>query len=281
VGLKPTVGLLSTEGIIPVAHSQDAPGPICRSVEDAAVLLTILAGDPNYTQSLKPDGLKNARIGVARALMIPEPEIERLMESALDVMKKQGAELIDVENPGGRGPEIEVLLYEFKADLNAYFATLDGKFSTLTLKGLIEFNERNRDRELTIFGQERLQDAEAKGPLTDKAYIEALAECRRLARTEGIDAAILKYNVDAFVGPTCGPAGLINPGKGDLYIGRTPTLPAIAGYPHITVPAGFSAELPIGISFFGAARSEATLLRLAFAYEQATMLRRRPRFLPT
>lgn len=281
VGLKPTVGLLSTAGIIPVAHSQDTPGPICRSVEDAAILLTVLAGGEDYTRSLKQDGLKGARIGVAQDLAIRDADIEKLMAAALDVMKRQGAELIEVRDLGSTGPELEVLLYEFKADLNAYFTTLDEKFRTLTLKGLIEFNEQNRDKELTIFGQERLRDAEAKGALTDETYIKALETCRRLARVEGIDAAASKYRVDAFVAPTCGAAGLINPGRGDLYIGRTPALPAVAGYPHITVPAGFSGELPIGLSFFGAARSEGTLLRLAFAFEQAAKPRRLPRFLPT
>jgi amidase len=275
------VGLLSTAGIIPVAHSQDTAGPICRSVRDAATLLTVLAAGQDYTQSLEPDGLKGARIGVALDLAIRDAEIEKLMASALDVMKKEGAELIEVRELGTTGPELEVLLYEFKADLNAYFATLSDKFQTMSLKKLIEFNEQNRDRELAIFGQERFLDAEARGPLTDQTYLNALEECRRRARTEGIDAAISKYRVEAFVAPTCGAAGVINPGRGDLYIGRTPALPAVAGYPHITVPAGFSGELPIGLSFFGPARSEETLLRLAFAFEQATKLRQRPRLLPT
>jgi len=281
VGLKPTVGLLSTVGIIPVAHSQDTAGPICRSVQDAAILLTVLAEDQDYTRSLKPDGLKGARIGVAFDLAIRDSDIEKLMAMAFDVLKKQGAELIEVRELGTTGPELEVLLYEFKADLNAYFVTLDEKFQTLSLKKLIEFNERSRDRELAIFGQERFLDAETRGSLTDQTYLQALDECRRRARTEGIDAAVSKYRVDAFVAPTCGAAGVINPGRGDLFIGRTPALPAVAGYPHITVPAGFSGELPIGLSFFGPARSEATLLRLAFDFEQATRLRRRPRLLPS
>jgi amidase len=280
VGLKPTVGLVSAAGIIPVAHSQDVPGPICRSVSDAAIVLSALTGH-DYASSLQQDGLKKARIGVVRDRMIPDPPIERLMNAAFDVLKKQGAELIDIDGFGTEeAPEFEVLLYEFKADLNAYFASLSGEFNKLTLKSLIEFNEKNRDAELAFFGQEIFQQAEAMGPLTDAAYLKAVEDCRRISRSEGIDAAIAKHNVHAFVAPTCGTAGMINPGNGDVYVGNTATLPAIAGYPHITVPAGFDGELPIGISFFGGARSESTLLRLAFAFEQATKLRRKPRFLP-
>lgn len=280
VGIKPTVGLVSTAGVIPVAHSQDVPGPICRSVTDAAIVLAVLSGQ-DYTSSLRTDGLKKARIGVVRDRMITDRQVERLMNSAFDVMKKEGAELIDIEDLGKEeAPEFEVLLYEFKADLNAYFAGLDGKFRELSLKKLIEFNEQNSGAELALFGQEIFQQAEAKGPLTDSAYLKALENCRRISRTEGIDAAIAKYQVDAFIAPTCGPASVISPGRGDIYIGNTPSLPAIAGYPHITVPAGFADELPVGISFFGGARSESVLLRLAFAFEQVTRLRRKPRFLP-
>ena len=280
VGLKPTVGLVSTAGVIPVAHSQDVPGPICRSVSDAAILLSVLTGQ-DYTSSLRQDGLKKARIGVVQDRMIADPAIERLMNAVLDVLKKQGAELVDIEGFGKEeAPEFEVLLYEFKADLNAYFASLSGKFSDLTLKSLIEFNEKNHDEELALFGQDIFQQAEARGPLTDAAYLKAIEDCRRISRKEGIDAAIARHNVDAFVAPTCGTASVINPGKGDVYVGNSAALPAIAGYPHITVPAGFDGELPIGVSFFGAARCEPLLLRLAFAFEQATKLRRKPRFLP-
>jgi amidase len=279
VGFKPTVGLLSTAGIIPVAHSQDTAGPICRSVEDAAVLLTVLAGGQDYARSLQRDGMKNARIGVARSLFVPNRDVEDTIATALDTIKMLGAELIDIENLGtAGGDEFDVLLYEFKADLNAYFSTLNGRFRQLTLKSLIDFNERNRDRELVFFGQELFQRAEAKGPLTDKAYLTALENCRRITRTEGIDAAISTYKLDAIVAPTCGPAGIINPGRGDVYSGRAAGLPAVAGYPHITVPGGFANELPLGISFFGGARSEPTLLRVAFAFEQATKVRRPPRF---
>ena len=280
VGMKPTVGLLSTAGIIPVAHSQDAPGPICRSVEDAAILLSVLTGNTAYRQALQPGGLRRTRIGVARDFFIPDPNINNLMNTALDAMRKLGAELIDVEGFQTAGAdEVEVLLYEFKADLNEYFSTLSGKYRTLTLKSVIEFNERNSELELSFFGQERFLGAETKGPLTDPAYLRALENCRRISRTNGIDAALSKYKVAAFIAPTCGAAGRIAPGKGDLYIGRTASLPAPAGYPHITVPAGFSGELPIGLSFFGGPRSEATLFRLAYAFEQATRLRRPPRFL--
>jgi amidase len=280
VGLKPTVGLVSAAGIIPVAHSQDTAGPICRSVEDAAVLLTVLAGGRDYTRALQRNGLRKARIGVARDLFVPGGDIDRVMTAALEAMKTEGAELIDIvglRTPGAE--EFEVLLYEFKADINAYFRTLGGKFRSLTLKSVIEFNERNRNRELALFGQELFERAEAKGPLTDRAYLAALATCRRVTRTEGIDATLAKFQLDAIVAPTCGPAGVINPRRGDVYLGRAPAPPAIAGYPHITVPAGFADELPIGLSFFGAAGAEATLFRLAFAFEQVTRARRPPRFI--
>jgi amidase len=280
VGLKPTLGLVSTEGLIPIAQSQDVPGPICRSVADAAIVLSVLSGK-DYTPSLMQDGLKKARIGVVRDRMIPDRQIERLMNSAFDTMKALGAELIDIDGFSKEAaPELEVLLYEFKAGINAYFASLDGKFRELTLKKLIEFNEQNRDEELSLFDQEIFQQAEAKGSLTDTTYLKALENCRRISRTQGIDAAIAQHRVDAFVAPTCGTPNVINPGNGDIYIGNTPSLPAVAGYPHITVPAGFANELPVGISFFGSARSEPTLFRLAFAFEQATKLRRKPRFLP-
>jgi amidase len=280
VGMKPTVGLLSTAGIIPVARSQDAPGPICRSVMDAAIVLSVLSGQ-NYNTALHPDGLKGKRLGVVRKMTIRDRQIERLMGFAFDALKQQGAELVDIEDLGDvNAPELEVLLYEFKADLNAYLATLDSKYRTLTLRGLIQFNQQNRDTELKIFGQDIFEKAEMKGPLTDEAYSRALAECRRVTRTNGIDAALAKHKVDAFVAPTCGPSGLINPGNGDMYVGNTAALPAIAGYPHITIPAGLIEGLPIGISLFGPANSEAALLRMGFAFEQATQLRRKPRFLP-
>jgi amidase len=282
VGMKPTVGLLSTSGIVPISHTQDTAGPICRSVEDTAVMLSILAGVPSYTPHLTPDGLREARIGVARSYFLGDPSVNRVINTALEAIQNLGAELIDVDGLQSAGSdEMEVLLYEFKAGINAYFSSLAGKFKTLTLKKVIDFNELHRDKELPFFGQELFLRAEAKGPLTDSAYLRALENCRRITRTNGIDAAISKYKVDAFIAPTCGPAGRIDPGNGDLYTGRTPSLPAVAGYPHITVPAGFAGELPIGLSFFGGARKEAVLFRLAYAFEQATKLRRLPRFLPT
>jgi amidase len=249
-------------------------------VEDAAVLLTVLAGGQDYTRALQRDGLRKARIGVARDLFVPGGDIDRVMTSALEAMTSEGAELIDIaglRTPGAE--EFEVLLYEFKAGINAYFRTLGGKFGSLTLKSVIEFNERNRNRELALFGQELFERAEAKGTLTDRAYLAALATCRRVTRTEGIDATLAKFQLDAIVAPTCGAAGVINPRRGDVYLGRAPAPPAIAGYPHITVPAGFADELPLGLSFFGAARAEATLFRLAFAFEQVTRARRPPRFI--
>lgn len=300
VGIKPTVGLVSRAGIIPIAHSQDTAGPMCRTVTDAAILLGALVGvdsrDPatatsqghsfmDYTKFLDPNGLKGARIGIARKQFGSHSGVDRLMEEALDVIKKSGAELIDLpeffSTAPVEGSELEVLLYEFKADLNAYLAGLSEKFRSKTLKDLIEFNERNRDREMQTYGQEIFLKAEKKGPLTDKAYLQALEKNHRLTRTEGIDAVMDKHKLDAIVGPTTSPAGSIDQVNGEKYLGSATTLPAVAGYPHITLPAGFIRELPVGISFFGRAWSEPALLKIAFAFEQSTQVRKPPKFLPT
>jgi len=300
VGIKPTVGLVSRAGVIPISHSQDTAGPMCRTVADAAVLLGAITGvDPrdtataasnghsftDYTRFLDPNGLKGARIGVARKFFGFHPAVDRLMETSLDVMKKGGAELIDLPDFFNASQveesELEVLLYEFKADLNAYLAGLGDKFSTLTLKELIDFNEQNRDREMAAYGQEIFLKAEKKGPLTDKAYLQALEKNHRLTRAEGIDAVTTNHKLDAIVAPTAGPASVIDQLTGEKYLGSTTTLAAVAGYPHITLPAGFVSELPVGISFFGRAWSEPTLIKLAFAFEQATKARKPPKFLPT
>ncbi|MEO6724151.1 MAG: amidase [Blastocatellia bacterium] len=300
VGIKPTVGLVSRAGIIPIAHSQDTAGPMCRTVTDAAVLLGAITGvdrrdsataasnghsSNDYTQFLDPNGLRGARIGVARKFFGFHPAVDRLMESSLDVIKKSGAELIDLPDFFNASQveesELEVLLYEFKADLNAYLAGLGDKYRTLTLQGLIEFNEKNRDREMQTYGQEIFLKAEKKGPLTDKAYLQALEKNHRLTRAEGIDAAMAKHKLDAIVSPTTGPASAIDQLNGEKYLGSTTTLAAVAGYPHITLPAGFVGELPVGISFFGRAWSERALIKMAFAFEQATKARRPPKFLPT
>ncbi len=300
VGIKPTVGVVSRTGIIPIAHSQDTAGPMARTVADAAALLGAMAGndpaDPvtrasafrgrsDYTKFLHPQGLKGARIGVPREHLFGQnPHADRLVDAALAAMREAGAEIVDpVALEAGKvgDAEFEVLLYEFKADLNAYLAGLGPKAPAKSLADLIAFNDRNAGREMPWFGQEIFLMAEKKGPLTDEAYLKALATCRRLARVEGIDRVLTQHKLDALVAPTSGPPHLTDLAIGDYGPGGCSTLPAVAGYPHVTVPAGFAFGLPIGVSFFGAAFSEPTLIRLAYAYEQATKHRRPPRFLRT
>jgi amidase len=299
VGIKPTVGLVSRAGIVPISHSQDTAGPMGRTVRDAAILLSALAAvdpddsataaaaanlKPDYAQFCDPAGLKGARVGVARKYFGFNEAVDALMEQALDAMKKQGATLVDpadIETFGKFGEsEFTVLLYELKADLNSYLAGLSSS-PIRTLKDAIEFNERNRSREMPYFGQDTFIKAEAKGPLTDKEYLDALASNHRLARTEGIDALMDKNNLDAIVAPTGGPAWLTDLINGDHDSGGSSSAAAVAGYPNITVPAGFISGLPVGISFFGRAWSEPTLIKLAYAFEQATKVRQAPRFLPS
>jgi len=298
VGIKPTLGLVSRSGIIPIAHSQDTAGPMARTVTDAAILLGAMAGvdprDPatassqdkllsDYTPYLKADGLKGARIGVARKLFGFNRQVDQLIDSCLQVMKALGAELVDpveLEEKFGE-TEMEVLLYEFKADLNAYLAALGPDARVHSLKEVIEFNEQNAARVMPYFGQERMIQAEAKGSLSDQAYLKALQTDLRLSRDQGIDAALQVHKLDAIVAPSGGPAWLTDLVNGDNYSGGGVSAPAVAGYPHITVPAGLIHGLPVGISFFGGAYQEATLLRLAYAFEQAMAARRAPLFLPT
>ena len=300
VGIKPTVGLVSRAGIIPIAHSQDTAGPMARTVTDAAILLGCLAGpdesDPataesagkvqtDYTRFLNRDGLRGARIGVARKFFGILDEVDRLMEAAIAEMKRLGAEIIDPADLPTHGQygeaETEVLLYEFKNDLNAYLANRGAGAPVHSLKELIEFNERNKAREMPYFGQDLFLKAEAKGPLTDKAYREALEKNHRLTREEGIDAVMQKHQLDAIVAPTTGPTQLTDLLWGDRDTGGSTTAPAVAGYPSITVPAGQVKGLPVGISFFGKAWSEPKLIELAFAFEHATKHRRPPKFLRT
>jgi amidase len=300
VGLKPTVGLVSRSGVIPISHSQDTAGPMTRTVRDAAILLGVLAGvDPDdpatankdrkaetdYVQFLDPKGLKGAKIGVARNYFGFHDGVDDVLNEALEALKKQGAILTDpADVPNAdkvSDAEMTVFLYELKADLNAYLARLGPKAPVRSLKDVIEFNVRNRRREMPFFGQDTFVKSEAKGPLTSYEYLEALAKCRRLMRTEGIDAVMDKNKLDALVAPTMGPACLTDLVVGDRFLGSSPTAAAVAGYPSITVPAGFVSGLPVGLSFFGRAWSEPTLLKLAYAFEQATKFRKPPGFLAT
>jgi amidase len=239
----------------------------------------------DYTQFCDPNGLKGARIGVARKYFGFSDSVDALMEQSLDTMKKQGATLMDPADIETFGKfdesELLVFMYELKADLNAYLAGLGPNFPMRTLKDIIDFNERNRQGEMPYFGQDLFLKAEAKGPLTEKAYLDALEKNHQLARTEGIDATLDKHRLDAIVAPTGGPAWITDLVNGDHVAGGSSNAAAVAGYPNINVTAGFIFGLPVGISFFGRAWSEPTLIRLAFAFEQATKARQSPRFLPT
>jgi amidase len=299
VGIKPTVGLLSRTGIIPISHTQDTPGPMCRTVRDAAVMLGALTGIDaedhatsdsreksytDYTQFLKADGLRGARIGVVRKNFGFHEGVDKVMEEALEAMKKEGAILVDpaaIETAGKFGAtEFTVLLYELKADLNAYLARLGPGAPMKTLQDLIDFNEHNRDKEMPYFGQDTFIKAQEKGPLTTQEYLDAIKNNNQLARKEGIDATMDKDKLDALVAPTGGPAWVIDHVNGDYLGGGSSSAAAVAGYPNVTVPAGFVSGLPVGISFFGRAWSEPVLIRMAYAFEQATKVRKAPRFLP-
>ncbi len=300
VGIKPTLGLIGRSGIVPIAHSQDTAGPMARSVADAAALLAVLAGvDPSdpataggqgrgadYTASLDPRGLAGARIGVARAKFFGySPGADALVEDAIKRMKEQGAVVVDPADIPHAGEyddaEFDVLLYEFKADLNAYLAEWAPGAPVRSLAEVIAFNEAHRDREMPFFGQDTMEKAEKKGPLADKEYRKALARCRRLSRREGLDAVMTKHRLDAIIAPTGSPPWMIDLVDGDHFLGASSTPAAVSGYPSITVPAGYVFGLPVGITFIGRAWGEATLIRLAFAFEQATKARRPPKLLAT
>lgn len=283
VGIKPTLGLVSRTGIIPIAHTQDTAGPMARTVTDAVILLGALVGrdkrdattdeskkgEKDYTKFLDPNGLKGARIGVARQFLGNSAEVNKIMESHFEVLKESGATLVDVtfsENLAKLGDaRLQVLLYEFKTDLNKYLSARGSKYQTLA--DLIKFNEENKEREMPLFAQELFSQSESKGGLTDKEYLEALQKIKRATREEGIDAVVIKDKLDAIVAPT---------------VGATWSIAAVAGYPYITVPAGFGTDgLPLGVGFFGRAFAEPQLIKFAYAFEQKTKARREPKYLPT
>ncbi len=300
VGIKPTVGLVSRAGIIPISQSQDTAGPMARTVRDAAILLGAMQGTDkeddatlvkgrkafnDYTKFLVSDGLKGARIGVVRKYFGFLPQVDTVINKALTVLKQQGAILVDPVDIAAIGKldknENTVLLYELKADMKKYLKHRGPNTKMHTLEDLIEFNKKHAKEEMPYFGQELFLEAEKKGPLTDKEYIDAREKNHLLSRKEGIDAVMDKYNLDALVSPTDSPAWMTDLVDGDHFLGGSSQLAAVAGYPHITVPAGFDFGLPIGISFYGKAWSENVLLKIAYGYEQATKARRQPKFLVT
>jgi len=298
VGFKPTVGLVSRHGVVPLSHSQDSVGPMARSVADAALLLQALSGpdpaDP-ATQAaaaasaaralagLERVRLKGRRIGVAREFFGLHRQADARIEHALQVLRDEGAVLVDpvevVRDAAALGAaEYEVLLHEFKAGLDAYLAGRGAGTRVRSLADVIDFNEAHAERELVLFGQEHFRAAQARGPLTAPAYRRARATCLRLARRQGIDAALARHRLDAIVAPTTGPACLIDPVNGDHFLGACSQPAAVAGYPHVTVPAGQVFGLPIGLSLFGGAWQDARVLGLAHAYERASRMRQPPTF---
>lgn len=304
VGIKPTLGLVSRSGIIPISHNQDTAGPMARDVRDAAILLTAMAGsdprDPatadadkhatDYTRFLDPNGLRGKRIGVVRQLAGNEPNADRVLNEAIAAMKAQGAIIIDpVTLPHLTelgDPEMTVMLYDFKHDLNAYLAERKG-LKVKTLADLIAFDKREAAREMPWFGQDLFEQAQAQGPLTDQAYLDALAKAKRLSGPEGIDAALQANHLDALLAPSWGPAYLTDLVLGDHVVSGNPTIggasqpAAVAGYPSITVPAGWAHGLPVGIVLFGTKWSEPTLISIAYGFEQHTHAWQPPKFLPT
>jgi amidase len=300
VGLKPTVGLVSRGGIVPIAHSQDTAGPLARTVRDAAVLLGLMAGhdpaDPasdavgerfesDYARFLDPEGLRGARLGIARRFFAENAPLDGFLDGCVAMLKRAGAIVVDPADLPMHGAaataEQEVLLYEFKADLNAYLTRLPAGFPVRSLADLIRFNESHAAREMPLFDQELLRQSQGKGSLDEAAYRDARATCLTATRSGGIDAVLCEHSLDAIVTLTSGPAWLIDPVNGDSDTGGCSTPAAVAGYPHITVPAGLHRGLPIGLSFFGTAFSEPKLIKLASGFEHIANARAAPRFLPS
>jgi amidase len=301
VGIRPTVGLVSREGIIPIAQSMDTAGPMARTVTDAVLLLNAMVSAPedgpvaglkrstpvpDYAAFLSPGGLRSARIGVVREKLFGySPSADRIAENALELLELEGATLVDPANIATvyelSKPAMQVMQHEFKAGINAYLAGLGPGAPVHSLEDIIAFNEENSDREMPFFGQETMIEAAGKGPLTSEEYVLALRQCRDRSRRLGIDAIMDKHGLDALVAPSGDPGWVVDLENGDSINGSSSAPAAVAGYPHITVPAGFENGLPVGLSFFGRAWSEPTLIRLAYAFEQATVQRRPPEFLST
>jgi amidase len=296
VGLKPTVGLVSRRGIAPISHSQDTAGPLARNVRDAAVMLGIMAGldgadaasaavgdrfQTDYARYVDPKGLNGARVGIARKFFADNAPLNDFLDVCIATLKAAGAVIVDPADLPMHGStaaaEQEVMLYEFKTDLNAYLRRLPPTFPVRSLSALIRFNEAHKDTEMPLFDQELLRQAQAKGPLTEKAYRDARAACLKATRSNGIDAVLAQHKLDAMVTLTSGPAWLIDAVNGDSDTGGCSSPAAIAGYPHITVPAGLFRGLPIGLSFFGAAFSEPTLIKLGSGFEGVAHGRTPPR----
>lgn len=299
-GIKPTIGLVSRTGIIPISASQDTAGPIARSVRDVALLLSAITGidpqdaatatstgksQPDYTQFLDANGLRGARLGIARKFFANHAPLDRFLSECVATLKKAGAEIIDPADLPTHGqygaPENEVLDFEFKDGINRYLARLPAGSPARSLKELIDFNQENRQREMPFFEQELLLQSEVRGPLTDPKYLKARADCVRLSRKEGIDALLAQHKLDAIVTLTSGPAWFIDLINGDNPSVDCTTPAAVAGYPHVTVPAGLYRSLPVGLSFFGTAWTEPTLLKLAYSWEQQTKARPKPTFAPS
>jgi amidase len=302
VGIKPTVGLISRSGIIPISHSQDSAGPMCRTVRDAAILLGALTGVDvedhatdesavpgraytDYAKFCDPAGLKGARIGVVRRFFGFSDFVDDLMEKAIDLMKREGAIIVDPADialsANAGALEFTVLLYELKNDLNAYLARLGPDAPVKTLADVIAFNVKNRDREMPYFGQDTFEKAQAKGRYTNQEYVDAIKDLLTIGRTNGIDATMKKYELDALMAPTGGPAWVTDLVNGDNASGQSSMAAAIARYPSISVPGGTVFGLPVGVSFFGRAWSEPTLIRIAYGFEQASKVRVAPKFLAT
>jgi amidase len=292
VGIKPTLGLISRSGIIPIAHSQDTAGPMARSVRDAAILLGAMTGidehDPasatlqaestDFTVNLTADGLDGKRIGVIRSYYGAgtNPEVEGILEASIESLRASGAEIVDaieIDTTDMDDAEYTVLLYEFKADLNKYLAASDAALRSLA--EIIEFNDANSATVMPIFGQEIMLDSQSKGPLTDDEYLQALETSKRIA-TDGIDGAMSEHQLDALIAPTNGPAWLTDHINGDTFHIGSSSLAAVSGYPSITVPAGFVRGLPIGLTFMGSANTDKQLIEIAYAFEQHTAARQAP-----